>query len=161
MTARAVCTRPSALFCVRQFPLSCRTLLPPGVEAAEQATNTVTCYHPSHRGWMARHRLVQNARPRANSYTASLHPELPRSLPSHTSLMVHAPIRINFHADGWAAGPCETLTLGLLQVCPSLVRRLVGMSRGQPSSPDRARDGDLLEIRNNRFASRYRVLHGW
>ena len=54
-----------------------------------------------------------------NSYTASLDPELPQSLPSHTSLMVHAPIRINFHVDGWAAGPCETLTLGLLQGDPT------------------------------------------
>jgi hypothetical protein len=40
------------------------------------------------------------------------------------------------------------------------IRRLVGVSRGQPGSPDRARDGDLLEARNERFASRYRVLHG-
>jgi hypothetical protein len=50
--------------------------------------------------------------------------------------------------------------IALCQNCPSLVRRLVGVSRWQPSSPDRARDGDLLEIRNDRFASRYRVLHG-
>ena len=50
--------------------------------------------------------------------------------------------------------------IALCQSCPSLVRRLVGVSRWQPSSPDRARDGDLLEIRNDRFASRYRVLHG-
>jgi hypothetical protein len=47
--------QPSALSCVRQFRLSCRTLLPPDVEPAERARediHTVTCYHPSRRdGW--------------------------------------------------------------------------------------------------------------
>jgi hypothetical protein len=33
-------------------------------------------------GWVARHRLVQNARSRSNSVTASLHPECKRPLPS-------------------------------------------------------------------------------
>jgi len=33
-------------------------------------------------GWVARHRLVQNARSRSNSQTASLHPECKRPLPS-------------------------------------------------------------------------------
>src|SRR5208283_5330137 len=33
-------------------------------------------------GWVARHRLVQNARSRSNSKTASLHPECKRPLPS-------------------------------------------------------------------------------
>src|SRR6266566_741392 len=104
--------QPSALFCVRQFLLSCRTLLPPGVEAAGCARKDVTHRHvlpPFPPGWMARHRLVQNTHPRPNSYTVSLHPELPRSLPSHASLIVLA-TRLNFHVDGWAAGPCETLT---------------------------------------------------
>src|SRR4029077_15726751 len=61
---------PSALSCVRQFLLSCRTWLPPGVEAAERAGKKITHRHvlpPFPPGWVARHRLVQNARSRPNS----------------------------------------------------------------------------------------------
>ena len=49
--------------------------------------------------------------PHAGGYssTASLHPELPRSLPSHASLIVYVPTRLSFHIDGWAEGPCGTL----------------------------------------------------
>src|SRR6266568_5928464 len=53
--------RPSALFCVRQFLLSCRTSLPPSGEAAERALKDITHRHvlPAFPpGWMARHRLV-------------------------------------------------------------------------------------------------------
>ena len=42
-----------------------------GQEPAPDET-TVCKFRP---GWMARHRLVQNTRPRPNSYTASLDPE--------------------------------------------------------------------------------------
>src|ERR1700736_4489641 len=66
---------PSALSCVRQFPLSCRTLLPPGVEPTERALKDITHRHvlpPFPPGRMARHKLVHNTRPRPNSSTASL-----------------------------------------------------------------------------------------
>src|SRR2546421_12380308 len=69
---------PSTLSCVRQCLRSCRSLLPPGGEAAGRARRDVTHRHvlpPFPLGWMAQHRLVQNARPRPNSYTASLPPE--------------------------------------------------------------------------------------
>src|SRR5208282_514544 len=36
---------PSALSCVRQFPRSCRTSLPPGVEAAEHALTDIKHRH--------------------------------------------------------------------------------------------------------------------
>jgi len=55
------------------------------VEPAERALKDITHRHvlpPFPLGRMAQHRLVHNTRPRPNSYTASLHPGLPRSLPS-------------------------------------------------------------------------------
>src|SRR5215472_3078019 len=61
-------------------------MLPPGVEAVERTQRGVTHRHvlpPFPPGRVARHRLVQNVRSRSNSETASLHPELPRLLPSH------------------------------------------------------------------------------
>jgi hypothetical protein len=87
-------------------------LLPPGVEPAERALKDITHRHglpPFPPGWMARHRLVQNTHPRPSSSTASVHPELPRSLPSHARSIVHALTRPIFIAMGGAAGPCETL----------------------------------------------------
>src|SRR5215469_14133141 len=98
-------TPPLALSCARQFPLSCRTWLPPGVEAAERAHTDVKHRHvlPPSRWDGGAHRLVQNARSRSNSETASLHPEPCRPLPSHAGPIVHLPTRPDFHRYGWAA----------------------------------------------------------
>src|SRR6266849_1478305 len=40
-----------------------------------------------------------------------------------------------------------------------LLCRSVGVRWWQPNSPDRIRDSDLLETRNDRFSPRYGVLH--
>src|SRR5216683_4065837 len=98
--------RPSALSCVRQFLLSCRTWLPPGVEAAERARkrlHTVTCYHPSRQDgwrdtdWFKTH--VPDQTPSRPHFIQSAN-----DLCRPRSMIVRAP-RLNFHLYGWAAGP--------------------------------------------------------
>src|SRR6266536_3567903 len=77
---------PSKLSCVRQSPRP--SSLPPSVEAAERTRKKVTHRHVLPLlllAGVARHRLVQNARSRSNSKTASLHPEC------KLTFAVHAP----------------------------------------------------------------------
>ncbi len=60
--------------------------LPPGVEAAERTRkrlHPVTCYHLCYGQEWPPHRLVQNARSRSNSKTASLHPECKQTFAVH------------------------------------------------------------------------------
>src|SRR5215831_5033535 len=61
---------------------------------------------PSLLGEMARHRLVQNARSRSNSKTASLYPECNQTCAVHAHEHT-AQNQTNFHVNGWASGPCK------------------------------------------------------
>src|SRR5215831_13573494 len=64
---------------------------------------------PSLLGEMARHRLVQNARSRSNSKTASLYPECNQTCAVHAHEHT-AQNQTNFHVNGWASGPCKLKT---------------------------------------------------
>mgnify|MGYP001175621025 CR=1 FL=1 len=55
---------------------------------------------------VARHRLVQNARSRSNSKTASLHPECKQTFAVHAS-SAYSTTQSHFHVNGWAPGPCK------------------------------------------------------
>src|SRR5215472_6915367 len=93
-------------------------MLPPGVEAVERTQRGVTHRHvlpPFPPGGVARHRLVQNVRSRSNSETASLHPELPRPLPSHAGSIVHCRLDLIFMAMG---APQAHAKLGSNRPCP-------------------------------------------
>ena len=57
---------------------------------------------------VARHRLVQNARSRSNSLTASLHPECKQTFAVHAPISVHAQTQPHFHINRWASGPSVT-----------------------------------------------------
>src|SRR5215831_3093504 len=70
---------------------------------------------PSLLGEMARHRLVQNARSRSNSKTASLYPECNQSCAVHAHEHT-AQTQTNFHVNGWASGPCKLKNLALGRV---------------------------------------------
>ena len=59
---------------------------------------------------VVRHRLVQNARSRSNSETASLHPECKQTFAVHAPMSVHLQTRPDFHVNGWAKGPWKLRT---------------------------------------------------
>jgi hypothetical protein len=124
----------------RQFRLSCRTLLPPGVEAVERTQRGVTHRHvlpPFPPGRVARHRLVQNCaanqtRKRPHFIQSSHGP-----LPSHAGLIVHHRLSLIFMAMG---APQARAKLGSI---PTLTRS----DCLRASLPSRA--GDMLSVKRH------------
>src|SRR5262249_23769441 len=88
---------------------------------------------PSLLGEMARHRLVQNARSRSNSKTASLYPECNQTCAVHAHEHT-AQNQTNFHVNGWASGPCKLKKEG---------------SHTRDSKPDKA---EARQVANVEFA---------
>src|SRR5262249_48590902 len=93
---------------------------------------------------VARQRLVQNARSRSNSVTASLYPERKPTFAVHAPWIVPPPTRANFHRKGWAEGPYLTPSKAVpdakapstrQQTCPEgLQKSVVTKSRPDKSS---------------------------
>ena len=75
----------------------------------------------------------------------------------------HTDFLRDFRGDTVHPSTLETMhELGLLEELLKRPHQEISQVRaqiGQPSSPHRACDGDPLEIRNDRFPSRYCVLH--